>query len=74
MASVPPKAVVGLVVLLAAVQVAFENVVLFLGASDAGTDGVPGSPATVVAIPLVVSALLLVVLVGGTLVRAETLR
>lgn len=70
----PPrvKALVAVVVLFAIVQVALEEVLVFLDVVGA----VPGAGSYVVmvAVPLLVAGLLLAVLVGAALRSADTLR
>jgi len=74
MASTRAKALVAFVVVLAFLQVAFEDIVVFLGATGGIPAGVTRSPAAMVAVPLLISTLLLVALVGGALLHTDTLR
>lgn len=68
------KATVGLVLALGVLQVAFENTMVFFGSTGRTPTGLANSPVTMVAVPLLISTLLLVILVGGALWHAETLR
>ena len=74
MASTRLKALAGVVVALGLLQILFEDVVVFLGATGALPTGIAGSPFVMVAVPLAISVTLVLVLLGAALWHSDTLR
>lgn len=69
-----PKALVGVVLALALIQVTFENLVVFLGATGQGLSGALASPYVLAGIPLFISLVLLCVLVGAAIRSGDVMR
>lgn len=74
MASTRLGALAGVVVTLAALQLVYEEVLVFLGATGALPTGLRDSPFVMVAIPLFIAVALVVVLMGAAILEADTLR
>ncbi len=74
MTTTKTKALVVFVIFLAFLGIAFENVVVFLGSTGALPSSVSNYPYVLIVVPLVISLLLFVVLIGGAIRHAETLR
>lgn len=74
MATTRLKALVGGILALAFLQVTFENVVVFLGATGQGSSGSVAAPYVLVGVPLLISLVLLCVLVGGAIWTEDVLR
>lgn len=68
------KGLAAFVALLAFVQIFFEDVLIFIEATGVAPPGVLNSPLAFMAIPLIISALLVIVLIGSAILYAETLR
>ena len=64
----------GVVLALALLLVAYEQVLVFLGTTGALPSGLQDSPMAMVVVPLLISLTLVAVLVGAALLHAETLR
>ena len=74
MASRRGKALVASVTLLAVAQIAYEDVLVFLGATGAAGPGVADSPYVLVGVPLVLFLALAGTLLGWAIATSETLR
>lgn len=68
------KAAVVFVAVMALLQIFFEDIMMFFAITRSGPPGLLNSPYVMVGVPLVISLSLLAVLVGGALIRSETLR
>lgn len=66
------RALVGVVLALAVVQVLFEDALVFVGATGGDTGSIP--PVVYVAVPGAISLLLFVVLFGSALVASDRTR
>ena len=74
MASRRAQAVVGTVALLAIAQIAFEDVLLFLGATGTAPPALLNSPYVLVGVPLALFLALAGTLLGWAILTSETLR
>lgn len=68
------KAIAGFVVLMAVIQIFFEDIMMFFATTGSGPPAMMNSPYVMVGIPLAISLTLLLVLIGGALIKADTLR
>lgn len=68
------EAVVVFVAAMGLLQIFYEDIIMFFATTQSGPAGVLNSPYVMIGIPLVISSLLILVLVGGPIVRSNTLR
>lgn len=74
MASTRFRVLVGVVVSLAALQIVYEEVLVYLGATGALPPGLQDSPFVMVAVPLAIALALVGILFGAAILHADTLR
>lgn len=65
---------VGVVAVLAVLQIAYEEVLVFLGATGTLPPGLRDSPFVMVAVPLAIALALVAILFGAAILHADTLR